>query len=129
MAKLFQQRALARSNQSLRASFEVAELRLREAKNRDEWWKAICFAAENLGFLRVEVRLAGGVDRDLVWEREGASVSAEPKGQVSIPVRQPGTGAPLQIHLEVPVPDSIESAGNGVMLFGRLLDSYGRIPG
>ena len=65
------------------------------------------------------MRSTRGVGYDLIWERDGASASSEPTGQVSIPVRQAGIEAPVRVHLEVAVPESIESVGNGVMLFGR----------
>ena len=108
-----------------RKGFERVQLRLREAKGRDQWWRAVRRAARTMGFARltVEVRLPDGSRETLVWrlphrQRIGprmlyATLSPSPEGE-----------GPLRIDVDVPVRDSVESAAQGIALFGRLLDEH-----
>ena len=130
LAKLSRQRERARMNSALRVSFEAAELRLREAKTMDEWWQAICDAAEHLGFLRLDMHFAAadGPNRNLAWQRGGASVESKSRARFDVRLGRTKSGDPVSVALEAAVADSIEATGRSVTLFGRLLDSHGHVP-
>ena len=113
--------------------YDELELHFRTTRTIGEWWMAVELTASRLGFARLLLRLErrDGDYHDLTWspsQREdrgsnGASSSDFESLHAKIPVRHRRSGHPLDLHVEVPV-TSLESAGQRLTLFGRLLDKY-----
>jgi UDP-GlcNAc:undecaprenyl-phosphate GlcNAc-1-phosphate transferase len=107
-------------------SFERIELCFREASAFDQWWQAICFAADKMDFARglLPITNRDGTRRLLAWERTDDNAEHDDIIKMTIPIRDRRAGSPLNLEIQVHVNGSLESAGRRVTLFGRLLEQY-----
>jgi len=106
--------------------FEKIELHFRHAKIFDEWWRAVCFAADEMdfasGFLPLENR--DGTKRNLVWEKGNADMAADELVKMTLPVHDRRAGPALNLEVQVHANGSLESAGRRLTLFSRLVEEY-----
>jgi UDP-GlcNAc:undecaprenyl-phosphate GlcNAc-1-phosphate transferase len=107
-------------------SFENIELYFRQARVFEQWWQAVCFAADKMGFVRGLLPI---VKRDksrhvLVWEKSGQDIRAGEIVKMTVPVRDRRAGSELCLEVQVQANGSLESAGRRLMLFSRLIDEY-----
>ena len=109
--------------------FETIELYFHRAKLFDQWWDAICFAADRMGFLRGRLPITNrdGTERILIWHRCPADNTADNLDivAVSLPIRDRRAGLSLKLDVEVMTNGSVESVGRRLALFGRLIEDYG----
>ncbi len=118
--------AFARQARQDKRACESAELH--RAETLDAWWTGLCTAAEKMNFSRLSLSLSGpgGSPVTLVW-------LAEPRRQppstgaihLHKTVGAHVTAARLRIEADIPIDDSLESAGRRASLFGRLIDHNG----
>jgi UDP-GlcNAc:undecaprenyl-phosphate GlcNAc-1-phosphate transferase len=125
--------ALLRRNRSIhqqalaeKQAYEAVELQVREAATFEQWWSALCLAAERLEFLRLSLAGSDGEEpgRNREWRRPGATTGPGEIITMSLPVRRQRAQEPLRAQIDVFVNGSLESAGRRVTLFGRLLDEH-----
>jgi len=118
--------AIARAVREEKRSFENAQLRLREAASFDEWWQAVCGAAEDMDFVWVSMNLTNrdGTVRTLVWRRSNVQLPPGELVSMTVPVRHRRPGPPLRVEVAVDANGSLESAGRRVTFFGRLIDEH-----
>ena len=113
-------------------TFENVELHFRQAEQFDEWWQAVCFAADEMEFVSSTLPLTNrdGTKRTLVWEKGKGDIPADEVLRTIVPVRDRRADSSLNIELHVLVTGSLESAGRRVALFTRLMDEHGiaRLP-
>jgi hypothetical protein len=107
-------------------SFEYIELYFRQAKIFEQWWQAVCFAADKMGFIKGLLPI---IKRDksrhvLVWEKNDQDVRADQIVKMTVPVRDRRAGSELSLEVQVQTNGSLESAGHRLMLFSRLIDEY-----
>jgi len=107
-------------------NFENIELHFREARIFEQWWQAVCFAADKMDFIRSLLPLTNrdGTRRVLAWEKTGESIGADDIVKMTLPIRDRRTGSALNLEVQVHANSSLESAGRRVTLFGRLLEEY-----
>lgn len=110
-------------------TFENIELHFRQAKEFDEWWQAVCFAAEEMDFIRSAIPITNrdGTNRTLIWEKENGQVPGDEILRIIVPVRDRRSDSSLNIEIHVCANGSLESAGRRVALFTRLMDEHGVI--
>jgi UDP-N-acetylmuramyl pentapeptide phosphotransferase/UDP-N-acetylglucosamine-1-phosphate transferase len=126
LAAVRHNRSIARQVLEQRHAFEDVDLRARDAKTFDQWWGALCLAADKLEFLKLSLDMPtgdGGV-RTLLWRRAAPLGPPCPSLAMSMPIRPQGDGPALRAEIEVYVNGSVESAGRRVSLFGRLIDEH-----
>jgi len=117
----------ARRKQEL-AHFERIELHFRHASGFDQWWEAVCEAAEALDFARSRmcVQSRDGTQRELLWEKapDDGRTPADDVVRLTIPIRDRRGSGPASLQIEVNANGSLESAGHRLTLFGRLAGEY-----
>ena len=109
-------------------AFEEMQLQFRGTPDFAAWWQRVCEAAGRLGVLRMRLPLASrdGSERSLEWEAVNADLHDGCEcltAQVPVPGRR--GDQPLRIELEVPATRSLETAGQTVTLFSRLMADHG----
>ncbi len=126
MAALKQKCAIARQARREIEDYEQIELYFRRAKLFDQWWEAVCFAAEKMDFARGLLPLTNrdGTSRTLSWERDGQAIDVHEIIRMTLAVRDRRAGLPLNLEIQVCTNGSLESAGRRITLFGRLLEKY-----
>lgn len=110
-------------------SFERVKFYVCQAEAFDQWWQAVCAAAEELDFIRIKLslRYVGNTPHVLIWQRNGNEPDQPEAVKINIPIRDIKTNSPLNIEVDVNVNDSLESAGLRASPFSRLLDEYGAV--
>lgn len=108
-------------------TFENIELHFRQAQEFDEWWQAVCFAAEEMDFVSSSLRLTNrdGTQRTMIWEQEEENIPANEIVKTTVPVRDRRADSSVNIEVHVRANGSLESAGRRVALFTRLMDEHG----
>ena len=108
-------------------SFENIELHFRQAKIFDQWWQAVCFAADRMDFARSLLALTNrdGTKRTLVWDNGHKNIRADKIVKMTVPIRDRRAGSSLELKVEVNINGSLESAGRRVALFTRLIHEHG----
>ena len=126
IAALQRKYAIARQIRQETECFEKVQLYFRQAKTFDQWWQAVCTAAQQLGFGKLRLPLKNGSDPHhiLTWQRDGNEADRSETLKMKIPIRGPGTNSHLNIEVDVTISGSLESAGHRAALFGRLLDDH-----
>ena len=126
IAALQRKYAIARQIRQETQCFERVQLYFRQAKTFDQWWQAVCTAAEQLGFMKLRLPLKNGnnLHHTLTWQRDGNKADRSETLKMKIPIRGPGNNSQLNIEVDVVISGSLESAGHRASLFARLLDEH-----
>jgi len=120
------QRSLIHSKKRETESFEQAELHFRRADDFDNWWQAVCIAAEKLEFTSgvLKVTNRDGTERVLTWNNNGEKIEEKHLVKTILPVRDRRESGPLHLKIQVLPNGSLESAGRRMTLFSRLIEEY-----
>lgn len=108
--------------------FETIELYFGQAKIFDQWWNAVCFAGDKMGFIKGSLPITNrdGTGRVLSWHQSiDKGINNSDIVIMSLPVRDRRAGSPLKLDVVVNTNGSIESVGRRLALFGRLIEDYG----
>jgi hypothetical protein len=107
-------------------SFENIELYFRQARIFEQWWQAVCFAADKMGFVRglLPITKRDKSRHVLIWEKSGQDIRADQIVKMTVPVRDRRAGSELRLEIQVQANGSLESAGRRLMLFSRLLEEH-----
>ncbi|MFW6107306.1 MAG: glycosyltransferase family 4 protein [bacterium] len=126
IAALQRKVAFARQAIEQQREFEDAELRLREARTFDQWWHAVCAAAEELDFARLSLAVTDrdGTVRTLDWRDPDLAAGPHETLSATVPVRDRRAGGSLDARADAAINGSLESAGRRLAYFGRLLDEH-----
>jgi UDP-N-acetylmuramyl pentapeptide phosphotransferase/UDP-N-acetylglucosamine-1-phosphate transferase/glycosyltransferase involved in cell wall biosynthesis len=116
-------RALGRESRRHRLAFEELQLDFRDVRTFDSWWERVCRAADLLDFAKIDLPL---VRRDnsstmLKWRRNDSELAEANSLTAEIPVPQRRVGQSLRVGVEVTVNEFLESAGQRLALFSRLI--------
>ncbi|EMI15590.1 membrane protein containing Glycosyl transferase, group 1 domain protein [Rhodopirellula maiorica SM1] len=120
-------RELDRTKTRYRSTFEDMQLEFDRVKNFSGWWDAVCQSAERLDFVRLHLKMPAseGRDRDMVWETDSGLLALCERMHASIPVVVTlGDGPTASVAVEIAARDSMESAGERLALFARLMTEY-----
>jgi UDP-GlcNAc:undecaprenyl-phosphate GlcNAc-1-phosphate transferase len=108
-------------------SFEQAQLRFHDAQTFDQWWSAVCEAAERMDFAWVSLTTndKDGTVRTELWRPTDAEPDMSDVVVMNVPIRNHGMtrGAKFEVAITVNG-GTIESAGHRATLFSRLIDEY-----
>jgi UDP-GlcNAc:undecaprenyl-phosphate GlcNAc-1-phosphate transferase len=123
---LKQKHAISDQAKRERENFENLQLHFRQAQTFDQWWQAICFAADKMGFVKglLPIINRDGSKRVLAWENKQASINAGDLINMVLPVRDRRARSDLNLEVRIHTNGSLESAGHRIALFGRLLEQY-----
>jgi UDP-GlcNAc:undecaprenyl-phosphate GlcNAc-1-phosphate transferase len=114
-------------------NFEQVQLHFRQVKTFEQWWQAMCIAAEQLNFIGMKLLLknSDNTERVLSWERDADKADPPETVKLKIPIRRIETEPQLNIEVNVNINGSLESAVHRAALFSRLLDehSIANLPG
>jgi UDP-GlcNAc:undecaprenyl-phosphate GlcNAc-1-phosphate transferase len=134
IAGLKQKYAVTHEVQEEIKSFEQAQLHFRNARTFDQWWAAVCEAAQRMDFAWVSLKTKDkdGTVQTEVWRPTDVQpgLSAERLADISdvvimnIPVRKHGMTGAMEFEIAITVNGSLESAGHRATLFSRLIDEH-----
>lgn len=107
-------------------NFENIELHFRQAKIFDQWWQAVCFAADRMDFVSGLLPLTkrDGTKRTLVWEKADKDIGADEIVKMNVPIRDRRSDSTLNMEVQIHANGSLESAGRRLTLFSRLLEEH-----
>lgn len=118
--------ALARRMRDEITRFETVELHFRRAETFAQWWQAVCLAGRYMGFTEMALALQrrNGAACNLRWVNSEASDPGLGHVMLVVGVHDLRSGPPLQLTIQTPVQDSLETIGRCVTLFTRLIEQY-----
>lgn len=124
-----QKRLIDKTSRRYRRVFEQLQLEFDGADCVSTWWQSVCDAAERLHFSRVELPIdtVDGECRRFRWihDPETSQASCE-RIDAKIPIPLVGAaGATANADVQVPILSSLESAGERLALFSRLMAENG----
>ncbi|OHB61703.1 MAG: hypothetical protein A2167_01065 [Planctomycetes bacterium RBG_13_46_10] len=109
-----------------RMNFEQAQLYFYGAHTFDQWWAAVCEAAQRMDFAWVSLKTKDkdGTERTEVWRLADAQADLSKIIVVTVPVRGNGSVRVMEFEIAILVNGSLESAGHRATLFSRLIDDF-----
>lgn len=127
IAGLKRKYTLSKQKKQELATFENIELHFRQAEMFDEWWQAVCLAADQMDFASSSLPLVqrDGTKKTLFWEKGNEDIRAEETVKMIVPIHDRRAGPALNLEVKVHANGSLESAGRRVALFTRLMDEHG----
>jgi UDP-N-acetylmuramyl pentapeptide phosphotransferase/UDP-N-acetylglucosamine-1-phosphate transferase len=107
--------------------FEDAQLRVREAKSFEEWWKAVCLMAEELEFEHVTLSMPAdkGARNEVSWHLDREGPGPHRVVDLVMPIGGDETSSGAMLKVGVGVNGSLEAGGRRAALMGRLIDESG----
>lgn len=131
VAALRSKREIDRKSRRFRSSFETLQLEFDEAHNFSQWWGTVCAAAERLNFSHLKLPIDSVVDgrqRTLSWSHPDEAIAeCAQRIDAKLPLPSPdSTGGYTSAELQIPSADSLESAGERLALFSRLMSENGK---
>ncbi len=126
MIRLKRKHEISIQTKKEKEKFEKIELYFRDARLFDQWWQAVRFAGEEMGFVkgRMPVTNRDGTTRMLAWEKDDNDTTLSNIVKTTLAIRDRRAGSPLSLEVQVNANGSLESAGRRLSLFGRLLEQY-----
>lgn len=118
--------AVQRQVQQEVKSFEHARLHFHEVHTFEQWWSAVCEAAERMDFAWVSLRTQDkdGTVRTEVWRPGGAQPDMRRVVVMNVPIRDHDMAHGTEFEIAIKVNGTIESAGRRATLFSRLIDEH-----
>jgi len=107
-------------------NFEDAQLHFRNACNYEQWWSAVCKAAERLDFAWLSLKSEGkdGTIRTEVWRMPDLKPDLSRLVIMTFPLARNGDKTSHEFEIAISVNGSYESAGHRATLFNRLIDEH-----
>ena len=109
-----------------RRCFEGAQLYFRRVKTSDQWWQAVCTAAECMNFAWVSLKTTNkdGSTDTAVWRTTGSTPDMSKVVTMNVQLANGQAGTWRELEIAIIVNGSFESASHRAMLFNRLIDEY-----
>ncbi|MBA7506220.1 Undecaprenyl-phosphate alpha-N-acetylglucosaminyl 1-phosphate transferase [subsurface metagenome] len=126
IAGLREKYAVTRQIQEEVRSFESLQLLFRRVQTFEQWWQALCIAADKMDFMSIKLPLTGSdkTPRVLTWQRDGNEADPPETVKMKIPILGIKAGSRCSLEVDVNVNGSLESVGRRTALFSRLLDEH-----
>lgn len=105
--------------------FEQAQLHFRNARNYDQWWSAVCNAAERLDFAWISLKSKdkdGNINTE-IWRPESTPPEFTQVVVMNVPIKG-GDEVSHEFEIAISLNGSYESAGHRATLFSRLIDEH-----
>lgn len=105
-------------------TFEHLQLRFRRIGNQNEWWGAICEAANQMDFAWLSLKTTHNDGRieTAVWRGAETNANMSRIVRMTAPLPHNGGGAQQEFEIAIWANGSLETATRRASLFGRLLD-------
>ncbi len=106
--------------------FEDAQLSIRKVASFKDWWQAISTVAQKMDFFELSLTITSkdGTSRDFLWRKNNPEKDQRQIVTMRMPINKHQLALPVNIEVKIPIDSSLESAGQRMMLFGRLIDEY-----
>ena len=127
IARIRQNRQIARELRKHKTVLEAMQLRFNRVGSLQEWWEEVCATAESLDFVDVNAVLArrDGSLMNLSWSRPDAAGTFDSESiEAVVPVPQRRGGTSMRVEVRAKVGTRLESAGNRIAVFSRLMDEH-----
>jgi UDP-N-acetylmuramyl pentapeptide phosphotransferase/UDP-N-acetylglucosamine-1-phosphate transferase/glycosyltransferase involved in cell wall biosynthesis len=124
---LKQKRDIDRRSRHFKDSFESLQLEFNRVEDFSSWWQGICRAADRLEFVSVSLTVTSRDKsvRTLSWTSTDERFQDCTKLAANIPIADRRTGfPPLEAKVEIAAVSSLESAGERLALFSRLMQEH-----
>ena len=106
-------------------AFETLQLEFRQAREPDQWRKAVCHAADKWKFAWITLKTThedGRTEKEF-WHPPNSKPNSSRVFTMAIPFRNShGPETSQQLEVAICINGSLEAAGHQAMLFGRLID-------
>jgi UDP-GlcNAc:undecaprenyl-phosphate GlcNAc-1-phosphate transferase len=117
-------RALSREGRRYQNAFYDLQLRFREVRNVDQWWKLLCHAGDVLDFGKIDIEMTrrDGSEAALRWRRDDQEIAATTSITAEVPIPQRRTGQTLRAAVEaadIASPCSPASSANSASTASR----------
>lgn len=116
-----------RTSLHYRESFEALQLEFNHVSTFAEWWQVICRTADKLDFIvvRIPVTARDGSTRLLEWTCADDRWQGCTRLSATVPIADRRRNSePLQASIEIAAATTLESAGERLALFSRLMSEY-----
>ena len=137
IAGLQQRYSIARQTKKELENFEKVQMYFRQSKTFEQWWQAVCEAAQqmDLAWVSMKTKDKDGTVRTEVWRLADTppDLSAERMADkvdvviMNVPVLNHHAGGLLEFEIAISVNGSLESAGRRATLFSRLIDEHNAV--
>jgi UDP-N-acetylmuramyl pentapeptide phosphotransferase/UDP-N-acetylglucosamine-1-phosphate transferase/glycosyltransferase involved in cell wall biosynthesis len=119
-------RAIGRETRRYQAAFNELQIGFREADTFDRWWQQVCKTAELLDFAKVNLPLRKRDETKAVlcWRRDASELVDSNSITAEVPIPQRRWGQTLRVEVEVIASEFLESAGQRLALFSRLMGEF-----
>ncbi|MCJ7777944.1 MAG: undecaprenyl/decaprenyl-phosphate alpha-N-acetylglucosaminyl 1-phosphate transferase [Sedimentisphaerales bacterium] len=126
IAALQKKHAIAHQIKLETERFEKAQLYFRSAHTFQQWWTAVCEAAQQLNFAWISLRATSkdGTVRTEVWRSAEAKTDSSDVIIMNAPIRNRQNAEMMEFEIAILVDGSLESASHRATLFSRLIDEY-----
>lgn len=117
-------RFIDKESRQSRGHFESLQLEFQRFETFSQWWDGVCMAGDRLGFVQIELKLPRTNERthNLIWQSTALDRANECGIKATIPIAAPeDEDKACCIHIHVASLGSLESAGDRLSLFSRLL--------
>ncbi|MBN1182657.1 MAG: undecaprenyl/decaprenyl-phosphate alpha-N-acetylglucosaminyl 1-phosphate transferase [Bacteroidales bacterium] len=110
--------------------FYDTQLYFHNAYNYEQWWDAVCKAAERFDFVWLSLKSedADGVIQTEIWEMPNSMRDLSRVVTMTIPLNHNGDKKSYEFEVAISVNGSLESAGHRATLFNRLIDEHNILP-
>ncbi len=118
--------AISHREHEERRNFESALLFFRRVKTSDQWWQAVCAAAERMNFAWVSLKTSnkdGSTDTS-VWRMAGSPPDMSKVVTMNVQLDDRHADTWRELEIAIAANDSFESASHRAMLFNRLIDEH-----
>jgi UDP-N-acetylmuramyl pentapeptide phosphotransferase/UDP-N-acetylglucosamine-1-phosphate transferase/glycosyltransferase involved in cell wall biosynthesis len=115
--------AIRRESRRYQTQFAELQVAFREATTFESWWQHVCKASEALDFAQVSMALArrDGTKYTMRWRRGDVDLVEPDSITAEIPIQQRRSGETLRISVEASGGAFLETAGQRIALFTRLM--------
>ena len=123
-ARLQDKYSRAHHNRQQTRAFEDLQLRFRATRDREEWWAAVCEAADTMEFAWLSLRTTyndGRTDTH-IWRAPQTKVGSSRIVRLTAPLPADKGGVRREFEMAIWANGSLEGAARRASLFGRLLD-------
>jgi len=131
LADIRRKRYIDRQSQHYRNSFEMLQLEFAHVQDFSSWWQGVCRAADRLDFVSVHIPATcrDGSIYDLNWQSTNEAYEDGLDDiacmNVTVPIADRRSDAPpLQANVVIAASTSLESAGERLALFTRLMQEH-----
>ncbi|MBN1126168.1 MAG: undecaprenyl/decaprenyl-phosphate alpha-N-acetylglucosaminyl 1-phosphate transferase [Sedimentisphaerales bacterium] len=126
ITRLKEKYSQAQGRRENRKTFEDLQLRFQQVKNQEQWFTAVCQAAERMDFAWISLKTT---ENSKVLDEEIWRAASNPENKTRIvtmiiPFDNGKSGLSRQLEIAIFVNGSLETAGQRATLFTRLLDEH-----